>query len=75
MTDTKTSSNNDNNLVDSRFQNVPEKLDQNTALSILVNAVHVGQSRGAWKLEETEVLLRAIRAFVRPSTEESAENN
>lgn len=74
MTDTKANTN-DNNLVDSRFMNVPEKLDQNTALSILVNAVHVGQSRGAWKLEETEVLLRAIRAFVRPSTEESAENN
>ena len=55
--------------IDARFQNVPEKLDQNTALSILVNAVHVGQSRGAWKLEETEILLRAIRAFVKPKQE------
>jgi len=40
-----------------------ETMDQNTALNILVNAVHIGQSRGAWKLEETEVLLRAIKAF------------
>ena len=62
--------NSENTGVDARFQNIPEKLDQNTALSILVNAVHVGQSRGAWKLEETEVLLRAIRAFVRPKTED-----
>ena len=62
---------NESNIVDSRLQNIPEKIDQNTALSILVNAVHVGQSRGAWKLEETEVLLRAIRAFVRPSSSES----
>lgn len=38
-------------------------LDQNTALNILVNAIHIGQSRGAWKLEETEVLLKAIKAF------------
>ena len=67
MSDNK---NSENTGVDVRFQNVPEQLDQNTALSILVNAVHVGQSRGAWKLEETEVLLRAIRAFVRPKTEE-----
>jgi len=40
-----------------------EVLDQNAALNILVNAIHVGQSRGAWKLEEVEVLLKAIRAF------------
>ena len=66
--------NNEGHVVDSRLQNIPEKIDQNTALSILVNAVHVGQSRGAWKLEETEVLLRAIRAFVRQSTDESGNN-
>ena len=42
-----------------------ETFDQNTALNILVNAVHVGQSRGAWKLDETPVLLKAIRAFVK----------
>ncbi len=42
-----------------------EVLDQNTALNILVNAVHVGQARGAWKLEESEVLLRAIRVFIK----------
>jgi len=39
------------------------ELDQNGALNILVNAVYVGQSRGAWKLEEVEVLLKAIKAF------------
>jgi len=42
-----------------------ENFDQNTALNILVNAVHIGQSRGAWKLDETPVLLKAIRAFVK----------
>jgi len=43
--------------------------DQNTALNVLVNAVHVGQSRGAWRLEETEVLLRAIRSFLKKDKE------
>jgi hypothetical protein len=42
-----------------------ENLDQNTALNILVNAVHVGQNRGAWKLEETPILLKAIQAFMK----------
>jgi len=42
-----------------------EPLDQNAALNILVSAIHVGQSRGAWKLEESEVLLKAIRAFTK----------
>jgi len=46
-------------------KNLPEVIDQNTALNILVDAIRVGQSRGAWKLEETEVLLKAIRAFTK----------
>jgi len=42
-----------------------EKFDQNTALNVLVNAVHVGQNRGAWRLEETPILLKAINAFMK----------
>ena len=42
-----------------------EIFDQNTALNVLVNAVHVGQNRGAWKLEETPILLKAIQAFMK----------
>lgn len=42
-----------------------EEIDQNTAVKILVNAIYVGQSRGAWKLEECETLLKAIRAFTK----------
>lgn len=47
------------------YPQLEENLDQNTALNILVNAVHVGQNRGAWKLEETPILLKAIHAFVK----------
>lgn len=60
---------NDNNILGINSQQIPESLDQNTALNILVNAVHVGQSRGAWKLEETELLLKAIRSFVKKDKE------
>ena len=60
---------NDNNILGMNSQQIPESLDQNTALNILVNAVHVGQSRGAWKLEETELLLKAIRSFVKKDKE------
>jgi len=40
-----------------------EPLDQNKALNILVNAIHVGQTRGAWTLNEAEILIKAIRVF------------
>ena len=60
---------NDNQILGMSSQQIPETLDQNTALNILVNAVHVGQSRGAWKLEETELLLKAIRSFVKKDKE------
>jgi len=46
-----------------------EKYDQTTAIGILVNAVHVAQSRGAWKLDEAEVLMKAVRAFLKPANE------
>ncbi len=43
--------------------NDSDVMDQNTALKTLINAVHVGQSRGAWKLDEVEVLIKAIKTF------------
>lgn len=43
-----------------------EELDQKSALKILVNAIQVGQSRGAWKLEEVPTLLKAIEVFTTP---------
>lgn len=47
------------------LSNDSEIMDQNTALNILVDAIRIGQSRGAWKLEETEILLKAIRTFTK----------
>lgn len=41
--------------------------DQNVALNVLVQAVYIGQQRGAWKLEESILLKRAINSF-KPAT-------
>lgn len=51
--------------LDNEIKNVnnSSELSQTDALGILINAIYVGQTRGAWKLDETEVLLRAIRIF------------
>ena len=52
-------------LDDNNIKNISnsDELTQTDALGILINAIYVGQQRGAWKLDETEVLLRAIRVF------------
>lgn len=45
-------------------QNVEEEFTQSHALQVLVNAVKVAQKRGAYELEETEIILKAIKMFV-----------
>ena len=42
-----------------------EPLEQKAALTIFVNAVQVAQSRGAWRLEESSMLYKAIQAFTK----------
>lgn len=37
--------------------------DQNQALNILVNTAKIAVKRGAFEIEETEVILKAIRMF------------
>lgn len=40
-------------------------LSQKEALSILINAVELGQKRGVWKLEEAAMLAKAISTFTK----------
>lgn len=42
---------------------VSNELTQDQALSILVQAVKLATKRGAYELEETEVILKAIKIF------------
>lgn len=44
---------------------VPQELTQQQALELLVNGVQVAQQKGAYNLNEAELLARACRVFVR----------
>lgn len=41
-----------------------EEFNQNKALEVLVQAIKLAQKRGAFELEETELILKAIRVFI-----------
>lgn len=47
-------------------ENTNDPLEQKVALAVFVNAVQVAQSRGAWRLEESCMLYKAIQAFTKP---------
>jgi len=42
------------------------ELSHKEALSLLINAVELGQKRGVWKLEEAATLARAVNVFTKP---------
>jgi hypothetical protein len=46
-------------------ENTNEQLEQKAALAVLINAVQVAQSRGAWRIEESSMLYKAIQAFTK----------
>ena len=49
---------------------IPETLTQQQAIGLLVQGVQIAQQRGAYNLEEAELIAIAIRAF--KQTEEKA---
>ncbi len=46
-------------------QQIPQELTQQQALELLVSGVQAAQRKGAYNLEEAELLARACRVFVR----------
>ena len=48
-------------------QQIPQELNQQQALELLVSGVQAAQRKGAYNLEEAELLARACRVFVRPA--------
>ena len=46
-------------------ENTNEPLEQKAAHTVFVNAVQVAQTRGAWRLEESSILYKAIQAFTK----------
>lgn len=47
------------------------ELTPQQAIERLIQAVYIGQTRGAWKLEEVPELLRAIKVFTTNSAQSS----
>lgn len=45
-----------------------EEMTAQKAIEVLVQCAYVGQSRGAWRMEEVPVILKAIAFFQRPSS-------
>ena len=50
-------------------QEIPEKLSQQQALQVLVDAARVAQSKGIFSLEDAELVSKAIKAFIVSSPE------
>lgn len=47
--------------------NIPESLNQQQALQVLVDAARVAQSKGIFTLDDAELVNKAIRAFMPPT--------
>jgi len=47
--------------------NIPESLNQQQALQVLVDAARVAQSKGIFTLDDAELVNKAIRAFIPPT--------
>lgn len=45
---------------------IPEKLTQQQALQVLVDAARVAQSKGIFTLDDAELVNKAIKAFTAP---------
>ena len=48
-------------------EQIPQELNQQQALELLVSGVNAAQRKGAFSLEEAELLARACRVFVKPA--------
>ena len=52
----------------------PKELNQQQALNILVQAVRIAQSKGAFTLEDAELVSRAIKLFIPKNAPEAVIN-
>lgn len=54
---------------------IPEKLNQQQALQVLVDAAKVAQSKGIFTLDDAELVNKAIKAFLPPIQEGPVSSN
>jgi hypothetical protein len=50
--------------VENKVQQIPEHLNQQQALQVLVDAARVAQSKGLFTLDDAELVNKAIKAFI-----------
>ena len=43
---------------------IEENFTHEQALTVLINAVRIGQEKGAYTLEEAEIISKAIKVFI-----------
>lgn len=51
-------------------QVAPEELNGQQALNVLIQAVRIAQSKGAYTIEDAELISKAIKVFVPPTPAE-----
>jgi len=51
-----------------------QEMNQGQAVNVLIQAARIAQQKGAFTLEDAELVAKAIRVFV-PPTEEGGEEN
>ena len=54
---------------------IPENLTQQQAVGLLVQGVQMAQSRGAYNLNEAELIAKAIRAYAQSETKKTEIKN
>tara|TARA_S200002703_G_scaffold159892_1_gene175302 strand:+ start:169 stop:402 length:234 start_codon:yes stop_codon:yes gene_type:complete len=52
----------------------PQEMNQGQAVNVLIQAARIAQAKGAFTLEDAELVAKAIKVFV-PPTEEGAETD
>ena len=53
-------------------EETPQEMNQGQAVNVLIQAARIAQAKGAFTLEDAELVAKAIKVFV-PPTEEGAE--
>ncbi len=54
---------------------IPNELTQQQALEVLVSGVQVAQQKGAYNLQEAELISKACRVFIRPVPQEQTQSS
>lgn len=55
-------------------ENTTQEMNQGQAVNVLIQAARIAQAKGAFTLEDAELVSKAIKVFVPPTEEGSTED-